>query len=67
MKGLFKPKQLEPKLDLFFDEFDFKVQRLSSSLPDIIQSVKKGQCYDAWVDKSISNSEISEIFGDLKE
>lgn len=36
MKGLFKPKQLEPKLDLFFDEFDFKVQRLSSSLPDII-------------------------------
>jgi hypothetical protein len=40
MKGLFRPKKIEPKLDLFFDDFDFRVQRLSSSLPKIIESVR---------------------------
>jgi len=32
MKGLFKPKKIEPHLELFFDHFDAHVQNQSSHM-----------------------------------
>lgn len=67
MKGLFRPKQIQPKLDLFFDEFDFNVQRLSSSLKEIVSYIKKDNIFDIWADPSVDNQEISDIFGTINE
>lgn len=65
MKGLFRPSKIDPKLDLFFDDFDFRVQRLSSSLPKIIDSVREDKIYDVWVDNSLEDKDITEIFGKI--
>jgi hypothetical protein len=66
MKGLFKPRQVQPQLDLFFDEFDSKVQRLSFMLPTIVSSFRENSFYDVWADSSVESSEISELFGELE-
>lgn len=41
MKRLYAPKNVNPKLELFFDEFDYSVQPLSQSLPSIISSMRR--------------------------
>jgi len=53
MRGLFNRRDVSPKLHLFFDEFDFQVQPLSSMISQIYKSVSDNQIFDAWVDNSV--------------
>jgi hypothetical protein len=43
------------------------VQRLSSVLPHMVESVRKGEIYDAWIDNSVNMREVYELLGEIKE